>query len=88
MLVTAVQYTGAGGEDTVGVTYSFQAAKVKQQYWEQSDKQAKAPKAAQVGTSRKPRSLIFHTDAPDLGASINRGRYNESPFIPTSVATI
>ena len=36
VLVTAVQYTGAGGEDTVGVTYSFQAAKVKQQYWEQT----------------------------------------------------
>ena len=36
VLVTAVQYTGAGGNDTVGVSYAFQAAKVKQEYWEQS----------------------------------------------------
>ena len=35
-LVTSVQYTGADNGDTVGVTYAFQAAKVKQQYWEQS----------------------------------------------------
>ena len=41
VLVTAVQYTGAGGDDTVGVSYAFQAAKVKQQYWEQSDKGGK-----------------------------------------------
>lgn len=38
VLVTSVQYTGAGGDDTIGVSYTFQAAKVKQQYWEQSDK--------------------------------------------------
>jgi type VI secretion system secreted protein Hcp len=46
VLVTAVQYTGAGGEDTVGVTYSFQAAKVKQQYWEQSDKGGKGAESS------------------------------------------
>ena len=28
--------TGADNGDTVGVTYAFQAAKVKQQYWEQT----------------------------------------------------
>ncbi|MDU5502956.1 MAG: type VI secretion system tube protein Hcp [Enterobacter sp.] len=36
VLVTSVQYTGADNGDTVGVTYAFQAAKVKQQYWEQT----------------------------------------------------
>lgn len=64
VLVTAVQYTGAGGEDTVGVTYSFQAAKVKQQYWSRATKAAKAPKAAQVGTSRKTAKLNLY--APRL----------------------
>lgn len=37
VLVTAVRYTGAGGDDRIGVAYSFQAAKVKQQYWVQSE---------------------------------------------------
>ena len=46
VLVTAVQYTGASGEDTVGVTYSFQASKVKQQYWEQSDKGGKGAESS------------------------------------------
>ncbi|MDR2227363.1 MAG: type VI secretion system tube protein Hcp [Providencia sp.] len=41
VLVTSVQYTGAGGDDTLGVSYSFQAAKVKQQYWEQTEKGGK-----------------------------------------------
>ncbi len=36
VLVTSVQYTGADNGDTVGVTYAFQVAKVKQQYWEQT----------------------------------------------------
>ena len=36
VLVTSVQSTGADNGDTVGVTYAFQAAKVKQQYWEQT----------------------------------------------------
>ncbi|ENZ9095861.1 MULTISPECIES: Hcp family type VI secretion system effector [Enterobacteriaceae] len=36
VLVTSVQYTGAKSGDTIGVSYAFQASKVKQQYWEQS----------------------------------------------------
>jgi len=36
VLVTSLQYTGADNGDTVGVTYAFQASKVKQQYWEQT----------------------------------------------------
>ncbi len=36
VLVTAVNCTGSDSGDTVGITYSFQASKVKQQYWEQT----------------------------------------------------
>ncbi len=36
VLVTNVEYTGSDDGDTVGMVYSFQAAKVKQQYWEQT----------------------------------------------------
>lgn len=41
VLVTSVGFTGTAGNDTLGVTFTFQAAKVKQQYWEQSDKGGK-----------------------------------------------
>jgi len=41
VLVTSVQYTAEQGSDAVFVQYSFQAAKVKQQYWEQTDKGGK-----------------------------------------------
>ncbi|STB68441.1 Hcp family T6SS protein Cts1H [Citrobacter freundii] len=37
VLVTSVLYTGAvENGDTVGVSYAFQSAKIKQQYWEQT----------------------------------------------------
>ncbi len=36
VLVTSVQFVGSEHDDTLGVTYSFQASSVKQQYWEQS----------------------------------------------------
>ena len=36
VLVTAVNYNVSDNGDTLGMTYSFQASKVKQQYWEQS----------------------------------------------------
>lgn len=38
VLVTSVQYSGAQDGDAMMVSYAFQAAKVKQQYWEQTDK--------------------------------------------------
>lgn len=41
VLVTSVRYTGAGGDDTIGVAYSFQASSVKQQYWEQTQQGSK-----------------------------------------------
>ncbi|WP_295983435.1 type VI secretion system tube protein Hcp, partial [uncultured Variovorax sp.] len=41
VLVTSVQYTAEQGSDAVFVQYAFQAAKVKQQYWEQTDKGGK-----------------------------------------------
>ncbi|MBW7984914.1 Hcp family type VI secretion system effector [Enterobacillus tribolii] len=46
VLVTNVQYNGAQGEDTLGLTYSFQAAKVKQQYWEQTGKGGKGAESS------------------------------------------
>ncbi|MFD1804239.1 Hcp family type VI secretion system effector [Mixta tenebrionis] len=36
VLVTNIEYTGADNGDTVGVNYTFQASRVKQQYWEQT----------------------------------------------------
>ncbi|MDO5680654.1 MAG: type VI secretion system tube protein Hcp [Pelistega sp.] len=41
VLVTSVQYTGNHDGDAMMVSYAFQAAKVKQQYWEQTDKGGK-----------------------------------------------
>ena len=38
VLVTSVQYSGDQDGDAMMVSYAFQAAKVKQQYWEQTDK--------------------------------------------------
>jgi len=46
VLTTTVQFTGAGCDDTVSVCYAFQAAKVKQQYWEQTDKGGKGAEVA------------------------------------------
>lgn len=36
ILITDVLFSGATPRDLVGVNYQFQAAKVKQQYWEQT----------------------------------------------------
>lgn len=41
VLVTAVNYVGANANDLVGINYSFQAAKVEQQYWEQNSQGGK-----------------------------------------------
>ncbi len=41
VLVTSVQYTGNHDGDAMMVSYAFQAARVKQQYWEQTDKGGK-----------------------------------------------
>ncbi len=48
VIVTAVQFTGTQGDDLIGVTYAFQAARVKQQYWEQN---ATGGKAAESGAA-------------------------------------
>ncbi|ANB74045.1 type VI secretion system secreted protein Hcp [Burkholderia sp. GAS332] len=37
VLVTSVQQGAAKGSEAVNVTYAFQAAKVRKQYWEQTD---------------------------------------------------
>ena len=36
VLITSVLFNGATQRDQIGITYQFQAAKVKNQYWEQS----------------------------------------------------
>ena len=36
ILITNVLFSGATQRELVGVNYQFQAAKVKQQYWEQA----------------------------------------------------
>ncbi len=41
VLVTSVQITGEKDSEAVLVDYAFQAARVKQQYWEQTDKGSK-----------------------------------------------
>lgn len=41
VLVTSVDQSAANDSDAVMVTYTFQAAKVKQQYWEQTDQGTK-----------------------------------------------
>jgi len=46
VLVTNVQYVGADNGDTVGMSYSFQASKVKQQYWEQSSSGGKGAESS------------------------------------------
>lgn len=48
VLVTSVQFNGADGDDTLNTSYAFQAAKVKQQYWEQS---ASGGKGAETSTA-------------------------------------
>jgi type VI secretion system secreted protein Hcp len=52
VIVTSVEYSAALNSDAVLVQYSFQAAKVKQQYWEQTDKGGKGPET-QVGWNIK-----------------------------------
>lgn len=46
VLITTVHYTGADSGDTVGITYGFQASKVKQQYWEQSSSGGKGAESS------------------------------------------
>lgn len=38
VLLTNLTYNGTSGNEQVGMTYSFQAARVRQQYWEQTEK--------------------------------------------------
>lgn len=48
VLVTSIDYTGAKTGDVLGVTYTFQAAQVKQQYWEQT---AQGSKGAEISAA-------------------------------------
>ncbi|MEN4608511.1 Hcp family type VI secretion system effector [Pantoea agglomerans] len=46
VLVTTVKYNGADNGDLVGMSYSFQSSKVKQQYWEQSSSGGKGAESS------------------------------------------
>ncbi|MDR2155975.1 MAG: type VI secretion system tube protein Hcp [Burkholderiaceae bacterium] len=52
VMVTSVEYASDPKSDSVVTVYGFQAAKVKQQYWEQTDKGGKGPET-QVGWNIK-----------------------------------
>jgi type VI secretion system secreted protein Hcp len=52
VMVTGVEYGADLESDAISVLYNFQAAKVKQQYWEQTDKGGKGPET-QVGWNIK-----------------------------------
>lgn len=52
VLVTNVTVSGASAADTVMINYSFQAAKVKAQYWEQTNQGGKGAES-QMGFSIK-----------------------------------
>jgi type VI secretion system secreted protein Hcp len=51
-MVTDVTGSGANSSDTVTVNYSFQAAKVKTQYWEQTNQGGKGAES-QMGFNIK-----------------------------------
>ncbi|WP_434085218.1 type VI secretion system tube protein Hcp [Mixta hanseatica] len=38
VLLTGMTYNGTGASERVNMTYNFQAARVRQQYWEQTEK--------------------------------------------------
>ena len=57
VLVTSVQYKGEQDGDAMMVSYAFQAAKVKQQYWEQTDKGGKGAESV-VGYDIKQNKAI------------------------------
>ena len=57
VLVTSVQYTGDQDDDAMMVSYAFQAAKVKQQYWEQTDKGGKGAESV-VGYDIKQNKTV------------------------------
>lgn len=38
VLLTGLTYNGANGNERVNMTYNFQAARIRQQYWEQTEK--------------------------------------------------
>ncbi|WP_034948179.1 Hcp family type VI secretion system effector [Erwinia oleae] len=46
VLVTSMNYNRTDNGDTLTMTYTFQASKVKQQYWEQSSSGGKGPESS------------------------------------------
>lgn len=46
VLVTNIKYTGSNTGDLVGIEYTFQAARVMQQYWEQTEQGGKGAESS------------------------------------------
>lgn len=43
VMVTGVEFDGSKNNEVLWVTYSFQAVKIKTQYWEQTERGGKGP---------------------------------------------
>lgn len=46
VLITSVDYTGSSDGDLIGISYSFQASKVQQQYWVQTSSGTKGAESS------------------------------------------
>lgn len=57
VLVTSIKFIGTKGDEALLMQYSFQAAKVKNQYWEQTDKGSKGAEV-QMGYDIKKNQTI------------------------------
>ena len=52
VMVTGVEFDGSKNNEVLWVTYSFQAVKIKTQYWEQTERGGKGPET-QMGSDIK-----------------------------------
>ena len=57
VLVTSVKFIGAQDSDVLKIRYAFQAAKVKTQYWEQSDKGSKGAEVQMAFNIKENKSI-------------------------------
>lgn len=57
VLITSVSYNGASRKDSIGMTYQFQAAKISQQYWEQSTSGGKGAESAAKWNIKENREI-------------------------------
>lgn len=57
VIVTAVEFVGSQENEVLMVNYSFQAVKVKKQYWEQTERGGKGPET-QMGYNIKENKVV------------------------------